>query len=304
MPPDLSRNALSPRGETRFGLVGTGYWATVGHAAGIAAHPHATLIGVWGRDPAASETLARLHGARAYSDVDELFSAVDAVAFAVPPDIQARLALRAAKAGKALLLEKPLAIDLAAARRLVEAIDAPTVVFFTSRFDPGVATWFRRIEERNWDGAAVRVLVSLLEGDSPFSGSAWRRQHGALWDAGPHALAMVIPTLGAVTRVEAVAGRRDEVQLTFAHASGAVSNASLSLTSQAGEMETVFWGPGGLERMPSTVDVLAAYSAAIDALRRGDTRFDARFGLEVTRVLARAEMRMRAGSAPGAPGTS
>src|SRR6478736_9471382 len=96
----------------RFGLIGTSFWADTVHAAGIDAHPEAELTGVWGRDPSKAEALAAKHGARAYADADELFAAVDAVAFSVPPNVQAELALRAAEAGRALLLEKPLALTV------------------------------------------------------------------------------------------------------------------------------------------------------------------------------------------------
>src|SRR3954452_21479959 len=110
----------------RFGLVGTGYWADVAHAAGIAAHPQAELVGVWGRDPAKAAALAAKHGVRAFDDSDELIAAVDAVAFSVPPNVQAELALPAAQAGRALLLEKPLALTVEAAERLAAAGAGPT----------------------------------------------------------------------------------------------------------------------------------------------------------------------------------
>jgi hypothetical protein len=143
----------------RFGLIGTGYWAAAVHAPGIAAHPQAELAGVWGRNPVKAETLAARFGARAFSDVDELIESVEAVAFAVPPDIQAELAVRAAEAGRALLLEKPLALTVAAADRVVRAVRAPTVVFFTRRFDPGTGAWFRtEVDEHRWDGGSVRIL--------------------------------------------------------------------------------------------------------------------------------------------------
>src|SRR5205809_701299 len=120
----------------RFGLIGTGYWADAVHAAGIDAHPEAELGGVWGRDAVKAQALAERHSAQGYADVDELIAAVDAVAFSVPPDVQAELAVRAAEAGRALLLEKPLALTVEAAERIVGAARAPTVVFFTFRFDP------------------------------------------------------------------------------------------------------------------------------------------------------------------------
>ena len=275
-----------------FGLVGTSYWADVTHAAGIAAHPQAELVGVWGRDPAKAAALAAKHGVRAFDDLDELIAAVDAVAFSVPPDVQAELALPAAEAGKSLLLEKPLALSVEAAERLVEAVRAPTVVFFTFRLDPGLAAWYRdEVDGRSWDGASVLYLASIFEPGNPFGHSPWRREQGGLWDVGPHALSALLPALGKVERVEAVRGPRDEVHLALTHESGAASSVALSLTAPAGVSEVVFWGAEGLVRRPDTADVdrIAAYGAAIDALLVGHTTFDASFGLEVVRVLAAAE---------------
>ena len=275
-----------------FGLVGTSYWADVTHAAGIAAHPQAELVGVWGRDPAKAAALAAKHGVRAFDDLDELIAAVDAVAFSVPPDVQAELALSAAEAGKSLLLEKPLALSVEAAERLVDAVRAPTVVFFTFRLDPGLAAWYRdEVDGRSWDGASVLYLASIFEPGNPFGHSPWRREQGGLWDVGPHALSALLPALGKVERVEAVRGPRDEVHLALTHESGAASSVALSLTAPAGVSEVVFWGAEGLVRRPDTADVdrIAAYGAAIDALLVGHTTFDASFGLEVVRVLAAAE---------------
>jgi predicted dehydrogenase len=274
----------------RFGLIGTGYWADAVHAAGIDAHPEAELVAVWGRDPAKAAALAARHGARAVADVDELLPAVDAVAFSVPPDVQAPLAVRAATAGKALLLEKPLALTVEDAERVVEAARAPTVVFFTFRFHPGIAAWYRsEVEPRSWDGGNVLYLASIFEPGNPFGSSPWRRERGGLWDVGPHALSALIPTLGPVEQVEAVRGPRDEVHLALRHRSGAASSSALSLTAPADVHETVFWGESGIVRMPAPGDVVDAYVAAIDALLAGTTPFDARLGLEVVRVLARAE---------------
>jgi predicted dehydrogenase len=283
----------------RFGLVGTGYWADVAHAAGIAAHPQAELAGVWGRDNAKAAALAGKHGVRAFDDLDELIGTVDAVAFSVPPDVQGELALGAAEAGRALLLEKPLALSVEAAERLVKAVQAPTVIFFTFRLDPALAGWYReQVDARTWDGASVLYLTSIFESGNPFGESPWRLEHGGLWDLGPHALSSLLPALGMVVRVEAVRGPRDEVHLALVHDSGAASSAALSLTSPAGVNDVVFWGAEGLVRRPDTadVDVVAAYGAAIDALLTGETTFDARFGLEVVRVLAAAEAELARGT--------
>ena len=93
----------------RFGLVGTGYWARITHAPALASGEGIEFAAVWGRDPGAARTLAAEHGVTAYADFDEFLAGVDAVAFAVPPDVQAGMAAQAAAAGKHLLLEKPIA---------------------------------------------------------------------------------------------------------------------------------------------------------------------------------------------------
>ena len=108
----------------RVGLIGTGYWAKAVHAPGVRHHPDADLVGVWGRDPSKAADLAVEFGAQPYSDVDALIGDVDALTFAVPPYIQSDIALRAAEAGRHLLLEKPIATSVAAAERLEEAVAA------------------------------------------------------------------------------------------------------------------------------------------------------------------------------------
>ena len=126
----------------RFGLLGTGYWAAETHAAGLRGHPDADFVGVWGRNPAKAGTIAERYGVRAYSDVDALITDVDALAVALAPDVQADLARRAARAGRHLLLDKPVALSLSAADALVEAVDAAGVsalVFTTNRYRPEFA---------------------------------------------------------------------------------------------------------------------------------------------------------------------
>ena len=229
-----------------------------------------------------------------FSDVDQLIAAVDAVASAVPPDVQAELAVRAGEAGRSLLLEKPLALTAEAAEPVVQAVRAPTVVFFTRRFDPGTRRWFAaEVDGHAWEGASMLYLASIFEPGNPFGQSAWRQERGALWDLGPHALALLIPTLGPVESVAAVRGQGDEVHLALRHSTRAASSVTLSLTSPAELTEMLFWGSKGVARLPQGDDLVAAYAAAIDALIAGETPFDAAFGRDVVRVLAAADEQLR-----------
>ena len=70
------------------------------------------------------------------------------MAFAVPPDVQAALAVRAAEAGRHLLLEKPVATTLADAERLAAAVDRAGVrsqVVLTIRYRPEVRAFLRTV---------------------------------------------------------------------------------------------------------------------------------------------------------------
>ena len=195
--------------SVRFGVVGTGWWADEIHAAGIVAHPSTELAAVWGRDPAKARAFAERRGADAVAGFDELLGQVDALAFAVPPDVQAELAERAARAGKHLLLEKPLATSLDAADRVVAALDVgggAALVFFTGRFAPPTAAWFRDVvAAAAWEGGQATWLAALDVPESPFRDSPWRWDKGALWDVGPHALAALLPALGPVEPAAAYA---------------------------------------------------------------------------------------------------
>ncbi|WP_035796948.1 Gfo/Idh/MocA family protein [Kitasatospora mediocidica] len=291
----------------RIGLLGTGPWAQRVHAPVLADHPGVEFVGVWGRRPEAAAELAAVHGVPAYQDVDALFAAVDAVSMALPPAVQAGLALRAAQAGCHLLLDKPLAMDVEQAAAVVAAAERARVrteVFFTLRFDRDQSAWTeQRAAAGDWFTGHAQWLGSVFAAgaDSPYAASPWRREKGALWDVGPHVLSVLLPTLGGVEQVTAAGGPGDTVHLAFRHAGGASSTASLSLTAppKAAGMSIELRGEAGVSRMPdSTAGPRAAFERAVDALRSGEPHpCDAAFGLRVVRVLAAAEEALSTGCA-------
>lgn len=295
----------------KFGLVGTGYWARVTHAAVLATEPAVDFTAVWGRSADKAATLGEEFGVKPYPEFAEFLRHVDAVAFAVPPDVQAELATRAADAGKHLLLDKPLATSAAAADRLVGAVEragVSSVVFFTARFTAATREWLAVVEGGGWEGAWARWIVSAFGPGSPYASSPWRREKGALWDVGPHALSVLTGALGPVTGVTADGGAGDLVHLVLHHSSGATSTASLTLGAPepAVHVELALWGPAGLAQMPEKGDNPAvAYRVAVRELvadaeaGRHSHPCDVRFGAAVVNVLAEAERQIsarRAGS--------
>lgn len=286
----------------RFGLFGTGDWARDVHAAALMAEPASDLVGVWGRSADKARALADHWGIRPYDDIDGLIADVDAISVALPPDVQAGIAVRAADRGRHLLLDKPLALDLQTADRVVAAVETAgvsSVVFFTLRFAAPSAGWLDAVvAEGPWVGLRAAWLSSLFHSaDGRSVDSPWRRERGALWDVGPHALSMALPLLGPVTDVISAGGLGDTRYLVLRHDSGAASTISLSLTvpPAAAIVDCAVYGEAGWRAMPpqseTTVEALrSAVRQLVDAAEQGRREHpcDVRFAREVVAVLEAA----------------
>jgi predicted dehydrogenase len=128
-----------------IGLIGLGT-----HGARYARHivedlRDAALVAVCRRNRPEGEKLAAASGCAFYEDYHELVasSRVDAVVVAVPPTLHPAIAEAACRAGKPLLVEKPLATSLAEARHIAGMVSASGVramVAHTLRFDSTVQT--------------------------------------------------------------------------------------------------------------------------------------------------------------------
>ncbi|AVZ72619.1 oxidoreductase [Streptomyces lunaelactis] len=294
-----------PAKQPRIGLLGAGPWAARTQAPALAAHPDVEFAGVWGRRPEAAAAIAAAHDTTAYSGDDgiyALFAACDAITFALPPDIQAPLAARAAAAGCHLLLDKPVATTVAGAREVAEAAEragVASVVFCTLRYAADTALWIaEQAAVGGWFTAHAQWLGSLYApgSDSPYADSPWRREKGGLWDVGPHVLSVLLPVLGDVTEVTAARGPVDTAHLVLRHASGASSTATLGLSApvKASGVSIALVGDQGSAVLPDWGDAVRSFGAAVDALLESASTgkahdCDIRFGLRLTEILAEAE---------------
>jgi predicted dehydrogenase len=285
----------------RFGLVGTGFWAKETHAAALAAHPNATLAGVWGRSSERAVELAAAFGIPAFDDLDKMIDAVDAVAIAVPPDAQAEIAVRAADRGKHLLLDKPVALTTSAADKVVEAVDrngVRSVVLFTLRFTDNIAAWLgASLQADHWLSADIRLCADIFQPGNPFGGSAWRKEQGPLWDIGPHAMSVILPLLGPVERVVAERGCGDSVVVILRHRDGGTSTLTLQLDAPTGSQGSSWraFGKVGSTEMPATTSSPLeatghAVTALVESCQTGAQAhpLDVHFGREVVAVLEAA----------------
>ncbi|WP_460308744.1 Gfo/Idh/MocA family protein [Actinocorallia aurea] len=281
------------------GLVGAGPWANMVHAPAIAAGPGTRLSGVWARRPEAAAELAGAHGTEAFAGLDELFDVCDAVAFAVPPDVQAELALKAVAAGKAVLLEKPLGMDLAGARRLADAIAEAGVVsqmVFSLRYTAAAREFLKTTAELELFGGYGRFVSAGLAG-GPFA-TPWRLERGALLDLGPHVLDMMDASLGRVVSVRAHGHPLRWLGLLLEHEGGAVSEVSLSMAGtdpdQSAHVEV--FGHGGEARIEWQVgddDFARMIAEFAETVRTGvDHPLNAAHGLHIQTLLAEAESQL------------
>ena len=295
----------------KFGVAGTGHWAEQVHLAVLRSRPDVNLVGVWGRNPEKAAQTAAAFGARAFSNVQEMLAEVDAVSFALPPDVQAELAALSASAGKHLLLEKPLALTPEAAGRVVQAVDSAgvaAVVFFTRVFTRDMEQRVQDLAAQGpWNRCTGHYHGGALRPGTPYSSSVWRQVHGALWDLGPHLLSILLPVLGPVAAVQASREPGDVVRLRFSHTPGSTSEVTLTLHAPKEECGEAYVFTADGRRADLTVPPAPrqqAYGAAVDALlaaiagRPGEgARHGVRAAAEVTAILHAADRSLRQGAA-------
>ncbi|NIA06466.1 MAG: Gfo/Idh/MocA family oxidoreductase [Actinobacteria bacterium] len=114
--------------KVRFGVIGTG---TIGkcHCRDIADHDRATLVAISDISERNGQAVADEYNVSFYRDYLELLSRddIDAVVVSTPSGTHGQIALAAAKAGKHILVEKPMEIDLSKADQMIEACNAAGV---------------------------------------------------------------------------------------------------------------------------------------------------------------------------------
>lgn len=122
----------------RIGLVGCGHMGRF-HAARLCEIKSAQFIGCCDIDNAKAAHIAAEHKARCFDSIETMIPEIDAVSVAVPTTLHFDVASRFLEAGKAVLLEKPIASDLDQAEKLValsESNNALLQIGHSERFNP------------------------------------------------------------------------------------------------------------------------------------------------------------------------
>jgi UDP-N-acetyl-2-amino-2-deoxyglucuronate dehydrogenase len=201
-----------------FGIVGTGVIATI-HADAIAllsktGLPNARLVAVTDVAAGAAAAFAAGHGCAAEPDLGALLARpdIEVVCVCVPSGLHAEIGIRAARAGKHLVVEKPIDVSLAAADRLIDAARAAGValtVISQHRFDPGLVELRRLIDA----GALGRLVLGeastkWYRAQAYYDSAAWRGTYamdgGSLMNQGVHYVDLLRWCLGPPAGVTAV----------------------------------------------------------------------------------------------------
>ncbi|MDF1607991.1 Gfo/Idh/MocA family oxidoreductase [Hoeflea sp. YIM 152468] len=179
-------SALPPR----IAVVGCGYWGS-NHARTFA--ELGALYAVSDRHPERANAVAAMHGVKAMSFEALLADPeIDGVILALPPQYHANQAIDVVEAGKHLLVEKPIALSVADARRVVDTVQPTGLVAMTGhvlRFHPA----FEALEAMIAAGdlGAVRYIHSHRVGLGKF-----HAENDALWDIAPHDLSLILALTG------------------------------------------------------------------------------------------------------------
>jgi predicted dehydrogenase len=196
----------------RFGIVGPGKVAGV-HAEALARIPDARLTGVVGRSGERTAAFAERVGARAFTSLDDLLrdGEVDAVVVTTPHPRHVEAAIAAARAGRHVVVEKPMALTVVDCDRMIEAARGANVVLSVisqRRWYPAV----RRVKDAIDGGRIRQPALATLEllgwrGPEYYAMDRWRGTRdgeggGVLVNQAVHGLDLLRWLAGPVTEVD------------------------------------------------------------------------------------------------------
>ena len=282
----------APKGLLRIGLLGCGDIA-VQNAAAVVAAPNADLIAAFDPVNSLAEDLTRRYGGSALESVEAVLDRadVDAVFLSVPHHLHAPLCLQAVEAGKHVIVEKPLANNLVAAREMADAAARAGVVLsvcFPHRYEPNAVAAKRLIEAGalgDFGGSIASIFADKpasywLGGFTGRSMSDWRasreRAGGGVLimnlshyvDLLRHLSGVEAELISASTHTATGEDVEDTVSLTVRYANGALGTifGSAALRGDwTGRNELRLWGTEG--HIALEPDARVYTTRAVDGLR-------------------------------------
>jgi predicted dehydrogenase len=225
----------------RVGLVGFGLAGRVFHAPLIEATDGLALTAVV--TSRREEVAAAYPNAEAVASVDDLWGRCDLVVVAAPNRFHVDIARACVQNGVAVVVDKPLATNTAAAEKLVEEAErqgVPLTVFHNRRWDGDFLT-VRKLLHEGALGDVIRFESRFERFRPNVDAGRWRERGdpaeggGVLLDLGPHLVDQALVLFGAIAHVYAEVDRRrpgaevdDAAVVALEHASGVRSHLRMS----------------------------------------------------------------------------
>jgi len=240
-----------------FGIVGCGMISHF-HARAIGDCRGAKLVAGFDTVRPAAEKLADTFSCTPYDNLDAMLAdpKVDVVTIATPSGAHMEPAVAAARAGKHVIVEKPLEVNLSRCDRIIEACEQAGVVLstiFPSRYHDSCREMKRAIDQGRFGRlVAGDAFVKWYRTQEYYDGGAWRGTWkldggGALMNQAIHSIDLIYWLMGPVREIRARFGClaherievEDVVMATVEYESGAMGVL---------EASTAFY-PGYLKRI-------------------------------------------------------
>lgn len=193
-------------------ILGYGYMGGM-HYDALNLMEEASVVGVWGRDPSSTKEFARKRGIKAYDRLEDALRdpKVQIVDVCTPSDTHADFSVKALDSGKHVFVEKPMALSLKDADRMIDAADRDKMKLMVAhvlRFFPD----YMRMKELVDAGAIGDIAMgrAFRGGRMPPWTLSWfgdmKRSGGVVLDLSIHDIDFLISTFNKpVTRVFAKA---------------------------------------------------------------------------------------------------
>jgi predicted dehydrogenase len=257
--------------KIRWGIIGCGDVTEKKSGPAFQKAEGSELTAVMRRDGEKAADYAARHGVpRWYDDAEALIAdeAVDAVYVATPPDSHAAYAEKAARAGKPVYVEKPMALNAEEARGMIAACEEAGVPLFVAFYRRALPRFLkiRELLEAGRIGelrAVNTVLYRPPNARDSSENSHWHVQPevsggGYFMDLAPHTIDFLDFILGPVAEAEGRAVNQadlypaeDNVAALFLYESGVTGTGTWCFTAGASEDRTELIGSGGVLRFSS-----------------------------------------------------
>lgn len=281
----------------RFGIIGIGM-ISQWHINGIRNSADALLCGVADVNTQRAKDVAEKEGIRAFESVDALLESneIDAVCICTPSGTHAPLALKALRAGKHVLIEKPLGLNVEQCNEIIKEAEAHGCragVVSQMRFSENILKLKKYIDE----GALGRILLSELSmayardeeyyTAVPWHGTQKMDGGGALMNQGIHGVDTLLFLMGEATQVWGRCATRvhhieceDNAAATIQFASGAMGVLTASTAAQPGfpRRLSIYGEKGGVTLTEDTVtdwsvkDVPSPFGETVNVGNGGSNR--------------------------------